>query len=101
MTAPTSVALSPQALALAWDDAGARLPAALLRAQCRCAECLSARLRGTPVPVDPDTLLADARPVGHYAVQLVFSDGHERGIYPWALLRALADAGGVAPDQRS
>jgi DUF971 family protein len=30
-----------------------------------------------------------ARALGHYALQLVFSDGHERGIYPWALLRAL------------
>lgn len=24
-----------------------------------------------------------------YGVQLVFSDGHERGIYPWAYLRDL------------
>jgi DUF971 family protein len=29
------------------------------------------------------------RPVGSYAVQLVFSDGHERGIFPWVYLREL------------
>ncbi|MNN61889.1 hypothetical protein D3C81_1771500 [compost metagenome] len=30
-----------------------------------------------------------------YGVQLVFSDGHERGIYPWAYLRELGHAGSV------
>jgi DUF971 family protein len=25
-----------------------------------------------------------------YGVQLVFDDGHERGIYPWSYLRELA-----------
>jgi DUF971 family protein len=34
--------------------------------------------------------LAAAEPVGQYALNLRFSDGHERGIYPWALLRELA-----------
>jgi DUF971 family protein len=29
-------------------------------------------------------------PVGHHAVPLVFSDGHDRGIYPWPYLAALA-----------
>ncbi len=87
---PRSAALSPAALLLAWDDGEAQLPAARLRAACRCAECASARLRGTSPPVDAAVELADARPVGHYAVQLVFSDGHERGIYPWGYLRSLA-----------
>lgn len=26
------------------------------------------------------------RPVGHYAIQLVFSDGHDTGIYSWSML---------------
>lgn len=26
-----------------------------------------------------------------YGLQLVFSDGHERGIYPWAYLAGLRD----------
>ncbi len=29
-------------------------------------------------------------PVGHYAVQLVFSDGHDSGIYSWSYLRELS-----------
>lgn len=29
-------------------------------------------------------------PVGNYAVTIAFNDGHDRGIYPWSLLQALA-----------
>jgi len=36
--------------------------------------------------------LAGATAVGQYALQLAFSDGHERGIYPWELLGDLAGA---------
>jgi DUF971 family protein len=32
----------------------------------------------------------DALPIGRYAIQLHFSDGHDRGIYPWAYLRELS-----------
>jgi DUF971 family protein len=31
----------------------------------------------------------DITPVGHYAVQLTFSDGHRTGIYTWAYLADL------------
>jgi DUF971 family protein len=34
------------------------------------------------------TLLA-VEPVGHYAVKLVFSDGHDSGLYTWAWLHEL------------
>lgn len=30
-------------------------------------------------------------PVGHYALRLVFSDGHETGLYTWAFLRELGE----------
>ena len=30
-------------------------------------------------------------PVGHYAVRLVFSDGHDTGLYTWACLRDLGE----------
>ena len=33
--------------------------------------------------------IAEIKPVGHYAVQLVFSDGHDSGIYSWAYLYTL------------
>ncbi len=87
--APCAIALAPAALVLRWDDGEATLPAATLRAHCRCAPCQAARLRGTEAGIDADVRLVDARPIGHYALQLAFSDGHERGIYPWVYLRSL------------
>jgi DUF971 family protein len=89
MSAPLAVSLSPAALVLRWDDGERTLSAPALRAHCRCAPCQAARLRGAVPAADADVRLVDARPVGHYALQLVFSDGHERGIYPWQALRAL------------
>lgn len=78
-------------LTIGWDDQREQhLDNTYLRSQCRCAECLSIRLRtGSALPVAPDTRITEIRPVGSYAVQLVFSDGHARGIYPWAYLLEL------------
>jgi len=33
----------------------------------------------------------DLRPQGHYAVRILFSDGHDSGIYSWPYLRELCD----------
>jgi DUF971 family protein len=30
-------------------------------------------------------------PIGHYAVRLVFDDGHNTGLYTWAYLRELGE----------
>jgi DUF971 family protein len=87
---PLSLTLSPRALTLSWRDGAASVAATALRAHCRCAACQAARLRGAAPAPDPAVTLVDAVPMGHYAVQLRFSDGHDRGIYPWAWLRELA-----------
>lgn len=75
-----------------WEDGSAsRLPAATLRAHSRSAETVRAGIDGLP-PALPDGLAITAvEPVGAYAVNLAFSDGHDRGIFPWPYLRALAD----------
>ena len=33
----------------------------------------------------------DIEPQGHYAIKIVFSDGHDSGIYSWTYLRELGD----------
>jgi len=33
----------------------------------------------------------DIEPQGHYAIKLVFSDGHDSGIFSWDYLRELGD----------
>jgi DUF971 family protein len=43
-------------------------------------------------PIDKDfsrVALLDARPVGAYAVRLVFDDGHDSGLYTWERLHRL------------
>lgn len=94
MSIPHEIRLTEarDALVVRWDDgATSRLSAARLRGSSRAAGALRAALDGAaPAPSD-DLLIVDVKPVGTYAVNLFFSDGHDRGIYPWSLLRTLAD----------
>ena len=83
---PEAVDLTPTALRLRWPDGDSELSAARLRAACRCGDCRAGRSRSDGA----DVQLADARPVGQYALQLVFSDGHDRGSDPWTGLQELA-----------
>jgi DUF971 family protein len=63
----------------------------LLRQRCPCAQCRAQLRKGSTVPTLPDIALTDVEPYGHYALHLMFSDGHARGIYPFDYLRQLAD----------
>ncbi|MET1077150.1 MAG: gamma-butyrobetaine hydroxylase-like domain-containing protein [Pseudomonas sp.] len=81
------------ALQLHWAD-GHRLTLshARLRAACPCAQCRAGRLQGRIALVDPGVRLTTIHPQG-YGAQLVFDDGHARGLYPWAYLRELGTVG--------
>lgn len=80
---------SRQQLRLNWPDGREQVLAhAELRRQCPCSQCRAFRLRGTPPMVDERVRVIELNPQG-YGLQLVFSDGHERGIYPWAYLADL------------
>jgi DUF971 family protein len=93
------------ALEFCWGD-GERYLATyqLLRASCPCADCKVLRAAGGDADAGDDVQLADIQPVGAYGVQLadiqpvgaygvqfVFSDGHDRGIFPWGFLRELLE----------
>jgi len=96
-TLPLSVDVAADTLVLHWPDGAACLPAADLRARCRCADCQAMRLRGETAPAGAaGATLVGAAAVGHYALQLQFGDGHDRGIFPWAALRALGGAAAVS-----
>lgn len=82
-------------LRIVWDDGLQQdLSETTLRSACRCADCTALRARrakgetlaGT---VQEKASLEQIHPVGHYGIQLVFRDGHARGIYPWSYLRGL------------
>ncbi len=47
-----------------------------------------------------DTLVAlDAELVGHYAIRIRFSDGHDTGLYSWAYLREIDPARRVRAEE--
>ncbi|NWE67847.1 DUF971 domain-containing protein [Pseudomonas gingeri] len=75
-------------LVLTWTDGEQSLAYVRLRAACPCAQCRAARLRGRIELVTAEVRLVGINPQG-YGVQLVFDDGHQQGIYPWAYLREL------------
>lgn len=79
-------------LQLVWRDQGPlSLTATTLRALCRCAECTSARRRGNAKTIESIVTIADVQPIGAGALNLHFSDGHRRGIFPFSWLASLND----------
>lgn len=78
---------------LEWaDGAVSRIDHARLRAACPCAQCRAQRLRGRIVAAEQGVRLRDIRLQG-YGVQLLFDDGHERGIYPGPICATNSEAG--------
>ncbi|MFJ4372648.1 DUF971 domain-containing protein [Pseudomonas japonica] len=75
-------------LVLQWDDGEQVLSHARLRGACPCSQCRAGRLGGR-IDLVGDTVRVERIEGQGYGVQLVFSDGHERGIYPWAYLKQL------------
>jgi DUF971 family protein len=78
-------------LEVLWNDGlHSTLDAPCLRAACRCAACESLRRAGHPAIPAAGITLTLLQPVGEFGLQLGFSDGHDRGIYPWGLLHELS-----------
>lgn len=93
---PRNVAVAGRQLALAWGDGHeSYFPFETLRRNCPCAVCRSQASKAAPAgPLrvvtgpDPGSLSIRAlRPVGAYAVQVVWSDGHDSGIFSFETLR--------------
>ena len=96
---PTEIRLTRgrTALAVTWDDGTiAMLPAALLRERARDAQSVWLAVAGLAVPANDDVTITAVEPVGNYAVRLTFSDGHDRGIFPWRHLGEIAAAAAPA-----
>lgn len=80
---------SKQQLRLNWPGGREQLlDHAELRRQCPCSQCRAFRLQGLTPMVDSRVQVIELNAQG-YGLQLIFSDGHDRGIYPWAYLAQL------------
>jgi len=87
----------PRTLAVTWADGREdRFDVRALRLACPCAACVdevTGRRR-----LDPARVPADVRPVrvtgvGNYALKVVWSDGHDTGIYAFDRLRRMGEEG--------
>lgn len=90
MNAPSALHSAAGQLRLEWPDGQvSQLSHARLRAACPCSQCRAARLNGR-IDAAPSEVRLRAINQQGYGVQLVFSDGHDKGIYPWSYLQELA-----------
>jgi DUF971 family protein len=60
-----------------------------LRASCKCAHCIRARVDGRFPEAFPGIAIVEVADLG-YGLNIAFSDGHNRGIYPKSYLLDLA-----------
>jgi DUF971 family protein len=67
------------------------LTAEKLRSSCKCAHCLRARIDDRFPQTFPGIAIIGVNDLG-YGLNIAFSDGHDRGIYPKAYLAGLATA---------
>ncbi|MBU61297.1 MAG: hypothetical protein CMI26_02195 [Opitutae bacterium] len=95
---PERIELIGNELALAWPDGREDfLPAPFLRSHSPSAESkgepdLFGRISGGTAPRNLASVRINGFDyVGNYAARLVFSDGHDSGIFSWEYLREIAD----------
>ncbi len=89
--------VSPTELRIEWDDGHVgRYTMQTLRDNCPCASCRIEReeAEGTmtlPVLTPGKYDLRGVEPVGSYALQISWGDGHRTGIYTYEYLRQLCE----------
>jgi len=102
----TSLKADREALLARWNDGVVhRIPWRTLRDNCPCATCRTSRAEAKPAPIfnilkpeEVGPVRATAMvPIGNYAYQIDFSDGHSTGIYALELLREIGETCAAEP----
>ncbi|MGD9896613.1 MAG: DUF971 domain-containing protein [Candidatus Methylacidiphilaceae bacterium] len=96
--APADVQIIGEELAIRWEDGRETfLRLESLRRSCPCAICQgesTATTTMSPMPTaySPESFrVRSIQPVGGYAFQISWGDGHATGIYPYSYLLSLAE----------
>lgn len=87
-------------LFIRWSDGSEQtIPFRNLRDSCQCATCMEKKTSQTEKPAGMLNILSPAearplqietmKPVGNYAYNISFSDGHSTGIFSFELLRSI------------
>jgi DUF971 family protein len=89
----TELSVDRANLSITWSDGHrSQLPLRFLRERCPCAGCVeewTGRRTVDVAAIPPDIRPLEMNPVGRYAVQISWSDGHSTGIYSWDVLLQL------------
>jgi DUF971 family protein len=94
---PTAIFLQPDGnLAIEWSDGRRRrYDLGELRRNCPCATCHYERESAAHTVDSPEDLppvaIVQVHPVGNYAYNIHFGDGHSTGIFPLELLLELGE----------
>ena len=87
---PTDIVLHKDShkLEIRFDDGSAfEYPTELLRVYSPSAEVRGHQGRGSKLQLDKqDVNIDDIRPIGQYAIKIVFDDGHDSGLFDWRYL---------------
>ena len=90
---PTELKLNPgkDVLTVSFDDGESfRFAAEYLRVESPSAEVQGhGPTERQTVPGKRQVKIARLEPVGHYAVRIVFDDGHDTGLFTWSYLQEL------------
>lgn len=89
-----TLAATPDArnLTVHWDSGEtSELPAEILRREARDAHSTREKLDHGEIRVAPGLTITGLFQVGSVGINVHFSDGHERAIYPFNYLRELSD----------
>ncbi|CAE6829003.1 DUF971 domain-containing protein [Paraburkholderia domus] len=92
MNAPEQVTVHAASarLSLTWNNGQTQwIDNATLRERCPCSTCSRLKHSGQAAQIESRVAIVDVQPMG-YGVQIVFSDGHAQGIYPWDYLAGIA-----------
>ena len=91
---PKSVNRLSDGLEIIWEnEVSCVYPYKYLRLQCACANCveeLTGRKLINVSEIPDDIIIVEYLTVGKYALQFLWSDGHETGIYPYNSLLSYA-----------
>lgn len=91
------------------ENTPAILDSLTLRTNCPCAKCIEERARKSSIKsklkiikstIEESSSIKEIRAVGNYAINIVWNDGHDTGIYTFKFLEELANHNSLLPPKK-
>lgn len=88
--------LEKRYLSITWNDNSSdKIKLTTLRRFCPCAECEQLHEEQGPkyIPIyrDVEVSIVEIKPVGNYAINIWWEDGHRMGFYEYGLIKKLSE----------